>query len=238
MRLTERDFRLLSWIGEQFIINKCELTELLVLDAEKHHLELGEHVTAGIISRWKRYGLVKSFHQLQRGSHLYLTGQGIQNIGLSFQAKTPGRSAFSHLTHHDVVNQLRLHLERRAWLHKYQLLWLSERRLLQQERSTNGEYVFERRLHRPDALITEDGVENIALEVERTYKRPKRLQAILNDYVYHPTYSQVRYYCSNHKIYQNVQRALKVVLADTPLIHQPNLQQKVCLQMLPFDDKS
>lgn len=239
MRLTERDFRLLSWIGEQLLINKCELAKLLLLDAEKHKIEgLGKHVTTGMISRWKRYKLIDSFHQLRRGSHIYLTSKGTQTIGLQFKAATPGRNAVAHLTHHDAVNRLRIHLEREAWQAGRELLWQSERRLMQLEREKNGEYVFGKKAHRPDALILEQGSGDIALEVERTYKRPKRLQSILSEYLYHPQYALVRYYCSSEKIQENVMRALKTVLSDTPLIHQGELQQKICILALPFNEQS
>jgi hypothetical protein len=238
MRLTTRDLRLLNWIGEQLVVNKCELTELLILDAERHDINLGQHVRNGLISRWRKHGWIETFHELQRGSHLYLTGKGIQVAGLTFKAKTPGRSAFSHLTHHDCVNRLRLYLERETFQVGQNLVWLSERRLMQMEREKGGEYVFETRTHRPDGIILRDDGQQIAIEVERTYKRPKRLQAILNQYLYHPHYVQVRYYVRDTKIEQNVGRALRAVLYDTPLMHQTELQEKVQIQRLPFDDQS
>lgn len=234
MRLTERDFRLLRWVGEQFLINTCELTELLHSDAQRHYLELGEHAMRGLLNRWRKYQLVETFHQLRRGIHIYLTAKGTEVAGLPFKASRPRHNAFNHLSHHDALNRLRLHLEREAWQAGQELLWISERHLIQQERTQNGEYKPGKE-HRPDAIL-QTPMGDVAIEVERTYKRPGRLKEILNGYLYRSQYALVQYYYSSPRIQQNVQRALKIILSDTPLIYQVELQEKIQILPLPFVD--
>lgn len=236
MQVTERDIRLLSWIGEQLVINKCELAELVALDALKHGLQVGQHVTNGLMGRWQAAAWVQSFHHLQRGKHLYLSKRGLREVGLNFKAVTPGRSAFTYLSHHDAVNRLRLYLEREAWLAGQTWVWISERRLMQMEKAQVGAMWFDHKQHRPDAVIRLDEKTDVAIEVERSYKRPKRLETILGEYLYQSQYAQVRYYYSNTQIYLNLERTLQSLLEATPLMGAPTLAAKIQVCALPFHD--
>lgn len=233
MHITARDRRLLTWIGEQFILNRRELDVLLQLDAAQHNLKrLGEYVGRDLVARWKRGGLVDSVHQLQRGSHIFLTGKGIHTAGLPYSGRTPGRMHVAHLSHHDGVNRVRLGLEQWAWQQAVELQWVSERALLQQASTLPPN----QRPHRPDGVVHYADM-CIAIEVERAYKRPVTRKKILQGYLYQTQYTHVHYYCDSSALQRSLARTLHTCLTDLPLIEQSQLKERIHILPLPgYDD--
>lgn len=62
MKVTERDLRLLTWIGEQFIVNVRELADVIELDRQKYGLPpIGRHFLRDTIHN----GKVKALMALQ-----------------------------------------------------------------------------------------------------------------------------------------------------------------------------
>ena len=220
MKVTERDLRLLAWIGEQFIVNIRELDGVIQFDAQKHHLPtVGKHFTRDTVHRWKDAGLIKTSYQLRRGSHVFLTAQGIRATDLPFSPRTPSVSDVAHLTHHDSVNRVRLHLEKQMWQAHHTMRWVSERALMQHQRKGI-------KAHRPDGVMMV-GEHIIAVEVEKAYKRPSKLKQILQEYLYSIHYTQTRYYCETSAIQQSIQRGIDKLLADLPSQQQTQLHDKV-----------
>lgn len=235
MKVTERDVRILSWIGEQFIVNTKELDRLLCVDAEKHHLQpIGEYFVRDLLNRWKRAGLVQTVYQLKRGSHVFLTAQGIRLTGLPYVPRTPGVSDVAHLTHHDGVNQVRLQLEYAAWKGHQVMSWVSERSLMQHEKLEAKEHPHQPARHRPDALIY-TGDECVAIEVEKAYKRPSKLKGVLQGYLFTDWYTQVRYYCETPAIQRSIERILYSILNELPVLQCEHLKRKIFpLPMPPY----
>lgn len=233
MKVTERDIRLLNWIGEQFIVNIRELEGVIQFDAQKHHLpSVGKHFTRDSIHRWKDAGLVQTSYQLRRGSHVFLTAQGIRATGLPFSPRTPAISDVAHLTHHDGVNRVRLHLEYEMWQAHYTMRWISERTLMQHQKQEAKTHPHAPKSHRPDGVVMV-GEHIIAVEVEKTYKRPSKLKQILQEYLYSIQYTQTRYYCDTSAIQQSIQRGIDKLLSDLPSQQQTQLQDKVVALTFP-----
>lgn len=236
MKVTDRDVRILSWIGEQFIVNAKELDRLLCVDAEKHHLQpIGEYFVRDLLNRWKRAGLVQTVYQLKRGSHVFLTAQGIRLTMLPFSLRTPGISDVAHLTHHDGVNQVRLYLEYAAWKGHQVMSWVSERSLMQHQKLEAKEHPHQPTPHRPDALVY-TGDECIAIEVEKAYKRPSKLKGVLQEYFYTDRYTQVLYYCETIAIQNSIERTLQSILHELPEPQREHMKGKIIpLPMPPYD---
>lgn len=233
MQFTDRDIRILTWIGEQFIVNSQELDRLLCFDAEKHHLQqIGEYFVRDLVNRWKRAGLVQTAYQLKRGRHVFLTAQGIRATGLPYVPRTPGISDVSHLTHHDGVNMVRLALEREAWKYRQVISWIPERSLLQQEKLEAKQHPHQPKLHRPDAVI-HTGEENLAIEVEKAYKRPSKLKGVLQGYLYTDRYTQVRYYCETPAIQQSIERTLQAILGELSEPQRQHVTGKILSLPMP-----
>lgn len=235
MRLTERDVRTLKWIGEQFVVNIKELDALLCLDAEQHHLPpIGQFYVRDLIHRWKKSGLVQTTTPLRRGSHVFLTAQGIRLTGLPYAPRTPSTSDVARLTHHDGVNALRIFLERQAWQGNQVMTWVSERSLMQEQKLFAKAHPHQPTPHRPDAEIL-TGDECIAIEYEKAYKRPVKLQSVLQDYLFRETYTGVRYFCETPAIQQSVARTIQATLHELPLAQREELQHKVTAEVAPWN---
>lgn len=235
MRLTERDLRTLKWIGEQFVVNVKELDALLCLDAEQHHLApIGQFYVRDLLHRWKKAGLVQTTTPLRRGSHVFLTADGIRLTGLPFAPRTPSTSDVARLTHHDGVNALRIFLERQAWQGRQVMAWVSERSLMQQQKLFAKAHPHQSVPHRPDAEI-HTGDQCIAIEYEKAYKRPIKLKTVLQDYLFRETHTGVRYFCETPAIQESVTRAILATLLDLPLAQREDLRQKIVAEVVPWN---
>jgi len=227
MKVTERDLRLLTWIGEQFIVNVRELADVIEFDRQKYGLSpIGRHFLRDTIHRWKSVGLVRTAYQLRRGSHVFLTAQGIRATNLPFSPRTPGFSDVAHLTHHDGVNKVRVHLEYQASQNRQIIQWISERALMQHEKLVAQTHPHAPKTHRPDGVMIV-GENIIAIEVEKAYKRPSKLKTILQGYLYTTQYTQIRYYCETPAIQQSIQRTINTLLDELPAPQQTQLRDKV-----------
>lgn len=234
MKVTERDLRILKWIGEQFVVNVKELDQLLCFDADKHHLDpIGEYYVRDLVRRWKKAGIVQTAYPLKRGLHVFLTSQGVRITGLPFTPRTPSTSDVAHLTHHDGVNQIRLYLEQQAWRNTQVMSWVSERSLMQQQKFIAKEQPHQPLPHRPDAEIyTRE--ECIAVEYEKAYKRPAKLKSVLHDFLFSDRYSRVFYFCETPAIQQSIARAVSAIIPELPLPQHEHLEGKVIPTLMPW----
>jgi hypothetical protein len=233
MKISERDSRLLGWIGEQLLVNKQELDELLKLDCQKHGGRAGKYAVRDLIQKWRNHELVRCLYPSARGVHCYLTPKGLQVCGLPFSGRRLHSANLSSLDHHDAVNRLRLHLEREYPENSY---WIAERRLMQEQPLSRAARDF-RQIHRPDGVwVTLDGEQRIesAIEVERTLKSPRRLTAIVRQYVLSPTYAHTYFFYRTDSIKRALERVLVQLPQQLPGMATP--AERIHLQPLPFAD--
>jgi hypothetical protein len=231
MKLSERDVRMLGWIGEQLLVNKQELDELLRLDCQKHGERAGKYTVRDLIQKWRKHELVRCLYPSARGLHCYLTTKGLQAVGLPFKGRELHPATLSSLDHHDTVNRLRLHLEAESAGY-----WISERRLMQEQPLSRSARDF-RQVHRPDGIwVMPDGESRVewAIEVERSLKPPRRLTAILRQYVLNPVYAGALFFYRHDGIKRALERSLALLPQQLPGIAPT--EQRIHLRPLPFAD--
>lgn len=174
IELTDRDLRCVRWIGEQYTIRFDTVQKLLGREPKNFNDHapvngvLSERNTRKAMRRWLDEGLVdyRKFLFAERG-YVWLTHKGMQTAQLSYKPYTP---AVGSLTHLHALNELRLKLEER---YQERLSWTCEREL---RRAYEHLAPDQRRVwHVPDAVITLDQRQEVALEVELTQKTDQRL---------------------------------------------------------------
>ena len=163
IRATERDLKLLSWIGEQYTIRIDQLERLMGRSS---------HTARWLRSRWHTAGWFEGRVLLVgQPVFLWLTREGQKAVGLEYKLWQP---TITTLAHTAAVNDVRLHLETQ----RPDGIWTSERELRRQ----NDEAAHARKPHLPDGLwqITRDG-EPRAIAVELTYKGEGRTATVMAD---------------------------------------------------------
>ena len=173
-QLTARDERVLRWIGEQYIV-RFEILQRL-LGREPKNLNdnfpvngvLSERNTRKAIRRWLDEGLVeyRKFLFAERG-YVWLTYKGMRTANLRYKTYSP---AIASLAHFQRINELRVNLEER---YKERLTWTCERELRRVYELMSAEK--KKSWHLPDAVVTLEARQEIAIEVEITQKSDKRL---------------------------------------------------------------
>ncbi len=191
-RLTERDHKALSWIGQQYAVRLDQLQILLARLGEpgdytskpKEKGRLTRKRTMDLVRRWEQLGLV-SYGRFLHGdpAWVWLSMEGLrtvrQQIGeLSRFEPTP--AGLSHLL---FCNQARLLVEERH----PDGVWQSERQL------RAGRKLGERPTHLPAGLLTLPNGHVIAIEVERSVTDADRLKEILRALT--SRYQMVWYFC-------------------------------------------
>jgi hypothetical protein len=168
-RLHRRDLEVLGWVCEQYV---ARLDQVEVLLAE------GPRACAQMVGRLCEVGFARTQSYLVGEAEWLLpTQRGLRVCGLVCRPRIP---AVGRLAHIAAINDVRLHIERRA----PRVLWVSERQLLMEHPKT---------VHVPDGVAVFEE-RRVAIEVELTLKRPFRVRAILADL--EGRYDGVLYYCA------------------------------------------
>jgi hypothetical protein len=172
VQLTERDRRLLRWVGEQYCV-RIDLLGVLMArlsgdPATRSAGTVAPRLAQRRVAAWRAARLVDSRRFLAgTPSAVWLTAEGMATAGLPWRSFEP---SFPTVAHRHATGVVRAYVEGRA----ADLDWTCERQL--REGLPGG-------LHCPDALITstdDNGrVWRSAVEVELTRKhRPRVVQII------------------------------------------------------------
>jgi hypothetical protein len=169
VRVSERDLRLLAWIGEMYAIS---LPQLAVL------MGRSSHAARWLRSRWQRAGWVQGRALLVgQPVFIWLTAEGRRMAGREFRCWRPNAARLAHIC---AVNDVRLHVDRRS----PGSVWVCERQLARERL---------RRAHVPDAVVVSDG-ERHAIEVELVAKARARTEAIVAELL--GAYDAAVYFCA------------------------------------------
>jgi hypothetical protein len=181
---TERDYEILRWIGEQYLVRFDHLRWLLGKD---RGCPVSQRTAQGIVERWKKLKfVVQKKYLFREPAYVWLTTPGLRFAGLPYSYWEPKIATVAHP--HD-VNRVRIYLEDNL---RYQILtWRSERDIFWYEAN---------REHIPDSEV--DIIERasgqrmvVAIEVERTQKSAERIDAILRSLAEH--YSTIWYFTAD-----------------------------------------
>lgn len=184
--VTDRDWRVLLWIGEQYAARLDQVQEQLGQEAgrgAKIEGQISQNAARLVVARWKRLGLADYKKILASDpGWIWLTAKGIHELGLSFKFYTPSLARLEHLY---AVNRIRIYLEKEH----PDAVWYSEREY-------RADMVYEKGVsfpHIPDGILeTEKG--DVAIEVELTLKKPAELRAILQELA--GSYHEVWYFAN------------------------------------------
>ena len=155
---SERDGRLLEFVGEQYAVSVGQLGRLI-----------GRNHRTGrwLRDRWQRAGWVESRPLAPAGaSFLWLTPRGIRDARSPYRSWRPNGAMIEHIA---AVTDVRILVERELRLGH----WICERELARNAASRS-----EVRPHLPDGLL-DRGTERIAVEVELSLKSRSRLESIV-----------------------------------------------------------
>jgi len=173
--MTARDCIVLLWIAQQYAARLDQVQALLSRMPGKGGRPVSPtgltlSAVLQVVARWAELGLVV----YERGTAdepgwVHLTSLGLRKLGLPYAPLAPAEGSYSHLYH---INRVRLDLERRHPTCQ----WISERTLRAAlPRRTEGVTV----PHLPDAQVRTPKL--VAVEVERSPKSPRELDAILTE---------------------------------------------------------
>jgi hypothetical protein len=174
VQLTERDRRLLRWIGEQYCVRVDLLGVLMARHSDDRAVRAAGAVAPRLVQRrvaaWRTGGLVVSRRFLaDTPSMVWLTAEGMATVGLPWRSFEP---AFPTIAHRHATGVVRAYVESRG----VDLAWTCERQL--REGLAGG-------AHCPDALITSTDptgrIWRSAVEVELSRKHRPRVERILGD---------------------------------------------------------
>ncbi len=219
-RLTERDHRALSWIGQQYAVRLDQLQILLARLAEpgeygrkpKGEGRLTQKRTMGLVRRWKQLGLVSSGWFLHGDPvWVWLSAEGLRTVRQQIGELRPFEPTPGRLSHLFFCNQARLLVEER----EPDGVWQSERQL------RAGRKPREKPPHLPAGILRLSNGHVVAIEVERSVKDSHRLKEILQALV--SQYQAVWYFCTGHS--ENV---IKKAVATLP---EPS-QRKILVSSL------
>lgn len=181
---TDRDYDILRWIGEQYVVRFDHLQWLL---GRERGYSVSVRTAQGIIDRWKRLHFVEQQKYLfKEPNYIWLTTPGLRFVELPYSYWEPRITTVAHP--HD-VNRVLIYLTTNG--HYTMLKWRSERAIIWYEH---------RRDHYPDAEVdiasTETGQRQVvAIEVERTQKSAVRIDAILRELAH--TYTTIWYFVAD-----------------------------------------
>ena len=194
--LTQRDLAILKWIGEQYAIRFDHLQVLAPRYSEGLSKDaLGYHAIYGLSSRWVKLGLAER-KKIFVGHPMWfwLTKKGIEAVGLDAPYKVPAISRFAHV---HAVNSVRLYVEDRVG---DSARWTCEREANALRKETGQKHLVDGLVEYPDEN------ELVAIEVELTQKRQRRLNSILKEL--RANYKSVWYFASDES-YNAVESAIK-----------------------------
>ena len=175
--LTDRDVRLLGWIGEQYCVRGDLLAVLMARHSDDEAARAAGRVTDAAVRRrvgaWRAAGLVATEQFLAKTpATVWLTAEGMATCGLGWRASAP---TFATVAHRHAVGVVRVWVEGRG--RDYQ--WICEREL----RDGLDQPAGGRRDHLADGVVVSTGqdgrVGRSAIEVELTRKTKGRVEEIL-----------------------------------------------------------
>ena len=170
VRVSERDLRLLRFIGEQYAVTLPQLATLMGRSL---------HAARWLRERWQRVGWVEGRAVLVgQPVFVWLTRRGRRAAGVEHPLWRPTPGALAHVA---AVNDVRLDVERRH----PEAAWVSERDLRRGDPRP--------RVHRPDGVVVIGGRE-VAVEVELTQKERRRAARIMRELV--AGYGSVAYFAA------------------------------------------
>lgn len=206
--VTHRDISILTWIGEQYAARLDQVQQLLGRDSERETKVEGELTVSSahsVINRWKELGFVKSDRYFYRQpSWVWLTSQGLKQMGFSYSYQKPSLSTLDHLYW---INQVRLYVEAKRG---EEIEWTSEREM----RSLG------KKAHYADAQIHYQG-KLIGIEVELSRKKQVTILPILQSLT--DDYETIWYFARN--------RVRGVVEGAVALLSEPE-QRKIRIYSL------
>lgn len=183
MVISERDRRVLAWIGEQYAIRGDLLEVVMARHTDDPEAKARGWLTQQTVSRrvvaWRQAGLVRSAPlEANKAWSVWLTADGMTAAGLLWRTYEP---TLVTAAHRHAVGLVRAEAEAMG------LGWICEREL--------REGLGGRRLHPPDGVvlsIDDTGKQwRTAVEVELTRKTEARVAAILRQLL--KTYDDVVY---------------------------------------------
>ena len=158
---TERDLRVLRFVGEQFAVTLPQLQQLLGVTDPRSARKVRD--------RWRAAGWIECRKLVMALPPLiWLTHGGHRTAGIDYKVWEPSAAMAAHIA---AVTDVRLFVAERLPA----VGWTCERDLHRQATTAAG-----RRAHRPDAVLDDQG-RQIAIEVELTQKSRRRLTAIVNE---------------------------------------------------------
>jgi hypothetical protein len=184
--VTDRDWHVLAWVGEQYAARLDHVQYQLGQDAgrgAKIEGQISQNAARLVVARWKRLGLADYKKILaSEPAWIWLTAKGIHELDLSFKFYTPSLARLEHLS---AVNRVRIFLEKQH----PDAVWYSEREY-------RADMVYEKGVsfpHIPDGILeTEKG--DVAIEVELNVKKPAELRESLQELA--ESYHEVWYFAN------------------------------------------
>jgi hypothetical protein len=168
IRLTDRDLRILTWIGEQYAVRLDTLQELLGRETRQPTKADGcvsASTARRVVARWKQEGLADARKYFYRQPEwVWLTRKGLMQMNLEYSNWSPSVGILKHL--HD-LNSVRIRIENQF----PECRWRSERDLRREHRNDS-------RFHVADGEVHLNG-QVIAVEVELTQKSMPRVTEIV-----------------------------------------------------------
>ncbi len=169
-QITARDRAVLPWVGDQYAVRLDQLQWLLDRSEDQaapRPKQAGLDGARKVLARWEALGFAESRKVYSdQPRWLWLTAKGLARLERGYRYKEPAQSRFDH---YYAVNQVRLYLEGPA--SPQAVVWRPEREIKPWGAS-------DRNPHYADAEVEVQG-RTVAIEVERTTKKPADLLAIL-----------------------------------------------------------
>ena len=186
--LTNRDFNIFLWMGEQYAIRFDHLQKLAGNLSYKAAYRLSTRwVKAGYVQRQKIF--------VRQPMWLWLTQSGLKAVGLEVAYHVP---AISRLAHIHAVNCVRLYIESRVG---ETARWVGEREANALRKMAGKKHLVDGELEYADGHV-------VGVEVELTQKRKIRLNNIVREL--RRDYDTVWYFASP-ECYNAVQTAIKLI---------------------------
>lgn len=192
VRATERDLKVMTFIGEQYAISLDHLKKLLEMEKGEG---LSESTVKRLCIRWESAGWIEKRKILAHSPQwVWLTKHGLQEMELDYPYRAPSLARLNHIYY---ANAVRLHIEKK---HKNEVEWRSDRLV-------NVERKADKKKHIVDGELLFQGA-TIAIEVEISKKSQRRLSSILREL--RRDYEYVWYFAAN-ECYQVVKEAIESI---------------------------
>lgn len=192
VRATERDLRIMTYIGEQYAISLNHLKQLLEMEKGER---LSDATVKRLCIRWERAGWIEKRKLLaSQPQWVWLSKTGLQEMELEYPYRAPSLARLNHIYY---ANAVRLYIEKRRGS---AVEWISDRLV-------NVERKAERKKHIVDGELLLEGA-TIAIEIEISKKSKRRLSSIVRELK--RDYKYIWYFAAD-ECYQNVKEAIESV---------------------------